>query len=292
MAYTTANLLSSIERQSFAPANQSTFSTTDILALADEITRSSLIPTLLGAREEYYTTYTDSSIVSGTSAYPIPPRAIGAALREVHFITSSGSVVNLARVRLENLLTTTGTSSTPYAFYLMADSVMLYPTPNTSTGTLRLYFSVRPGDLVETTSAAAISAINTSTNVVTVTSIPSTWATGDEFDLISGTGSQNYKALDKTSTLVSGSDITFSSLPSDLAVGDYVSVSGTSPLIQMPVEFRTILATLTAADMLLAMNQPSGKALYAKGTKALESAIKFLTPRVVGESEVILPDWS
>jgi len=292
MAYTTANLLTSIERQSFAPANQNTFATSDILSLADEVLQTTILPAILDVREEYYVTYADQSIVANTATYQIPARAIGMTVREVHLVGSDGAVRNLTRTSMDQLhLRQTTATSTPSAFYLVGDTITLSPTPGSSTGSLRVYYALRPGALVETSAAAVISAINTTTNVVTVSSIPSTWATGTLIDTIAATGSQRYMQTDAGPT-ISGSDLTFSSLPSGLAVGDYLAVAGQSPLVQLPPDFRAVLASLTAAEMLLGMNQPSGQVLYAKALKILESAQKMLTPRVPGEHELILPDWS
>lgn len=293
-AYTTTELLTAIERQSFSPVNQSTFSTTDILSLADEVIKSHILPAILATREEYYISYYDHSLVSGTTAYAIPPRAVGMLAREIQYIDSAGNITNLTRVSVDrlHLISPVTTSAQPEAFYLRGDDVVVLPTPSASSGSLRIYFAVRPGDLIAAASGAVISAINTSTNIVTVSSIPSTWATADVFDLVQRNGSQRYLSLDLTSTLVSGSAITLPSLPSALAIGDYVSPASYSPLVQMPPDFRPVLATLVAAEMLLSMNQPSGEKMFAKGIRNLEIATKMITPRVIGEDEVITPDWS
>lgn len=292
MAYTTASLLTSVERQSFSPANQSTFATSDILSLADEVTKTSIIPAILGVREEYYLTYKDYTITADQAAYAIPPRAIGLTVREVQVVDSNDNVSNLPRTSVDQLDTFAASGSGPDAFYLRGDNIILVPTPSSTTGTLRVHYSLRPGNLVETTSAAVISAINTSTNVITVTTIPSTWVTGNTFDLIAANGGHRHLSVDLTSTLVSGTSITLPSLPSDLAVGDYVALQGETPVIQMPPDFHPILASFTAAEMLISMNQPSGEKLLAKAVRNLDIARSMITPRVVGEEELIIPDWS
>lgn len=292
MAYTTANFLSSVERQSFSPANQATFSTSDILALGDEILLSTIIPELVGVREEYYVTYKDYTITANQAAYILPQRSMGMAAREVQIVDSSGNVRNLPRISVDTLhIRGSGTASTPDAFYLRGDSIVLSPTPSSTSNTLRVYYSSAPGALVETTACAVISAINTSTNVISVTTIPSTWVTGNSFDLIQATGSHSPLSIDNVSTSVSGTDITLPSLPTGLAVGDYVCLAGESCLIQLPNDVRPILATLVAAEMLISMNQPNGEKLLAKGMARLVQSLKLITPRVSGEVEVILPDW-
>jgi hypothetical protein len=290
MAYTTSDLLTAIERRSFAPANQLTFTTTDILQLADEELQSVLMPRIMSVREEYYVTYKDYAVVGLQNAYDIPPRSIASLLREAKLLNSGGTLINLTRIEPENINTTNGSS--PESFYLESDSLVLYPTPSAGIGglTLRLHFFASPGSLIETSDAAVISAIDTVTNVVSVSTIPSSWNTGDTFDFISGKGSQSYRGIDFTSTLVSGTDITFSSLPDKIAVGDYLSIAETSPLVQLPQNMRAVLAQATAARILAAQNQPGASEASEKTEMLLEAAINILTPRVQGEQRVLLPD--
>lgn len=291
MAYTTTDFLTSVERQSFSPANQATFSTADILSLGDEVLQSTVLPALLGVMEDYLVTYTDVTIVSGTAAYTLPARSIGMGAREVQIISDNGGVTNVPRTSLDRLDSFSGSQGNPQAFYLRGDDIVLVPTPSSS-GTMRVYYFLRPGALVQTSAAGVISSIDTGTNTVVVSTIPSTWVTGNIFDLISAKGGQRHLAIELTSTLVSGTSITLPSLPSGLAVGDYVTLQGESALIQLPSDLRPALATLVAAEMIIGMSQPQGDRLYAKGIKQLETAVKLLSPRVVGEDELILPDWT
>ncbi len=289
MAYTSANLISAIERKSFSPANQATFLSAEILAIADEVIKSDIVPAIMAVREEFFVTYTDYTVTASQASYDIPARAIGMVAREIHLVDSSGNITNLPRMAPEDLATTN--VSAPTAFYLRGNSIVLYPTPSTTASTLRVYYHVRPGDLVAATAGATISAIDTGTNVITVTTIPSTWVTGDTFDLIKKNGAHEYRSTGLTSTLISGTAITLPSLPSDLAVGDYVALEGFSPLVQLPPDFQPVLATLVAAEILINQSQPGGKELMDRGIKLLETAQKLITPRVVGEPQVIVPEW-
>ncbi len=293
MAYTTDKLLASIERQSFAPSNQSTFSTLDILSLADEVSKTTILPTILSVGEEYYLCHKDYPIQAGVSAYAIPDRAIGLIVREISIVRDSGEICNISRSQVDNLYRYGHTeTSLPQVFYVKGNEIVLYPSPSSTINTLRMYYLLRPGDLVETTAAGLISSIDTTTNVINVSVIPSTWVTGNTFDLIQGNGGHRHMAIDLTSTLISGTAITLPSLPVGLAVGDYIALAGESPVVQMPPDFQPVLSTLTAAEMLLAMSQPKGEKMLSKGMKILENTHKMLTPRVIGELEVILPDWS
>lgn len=293
MAYTTTSLLSAIERQSFSPADQETFTSTEILALADEVLKTSVIPEIMKVREEYFIFSKNTTLTANQTSVRIPARSIGLTLREVKLLDSAGNFKKeLIHISLDRSHEFSSTSSCPEAFYLKGDNLILVPTPTTGGDIIKMDFPLRPGDHVALTSAAVISAINTSTNVVTVTTIPSTWVTGNKFDLIQQDGGHKYLDIDLTSSLVSGTDITLPSLPTDLAVGDYIALQGQSPVVQLPPDFQPVLATLTAAEILLAQDLPSGEKVLIKGLKALSSAVSILTPRVVGEMQVIMPDWS
>jgi hypothetical protein len=290
MSYTSADLLSAIERRSFAPSNQSTFSTTEILALADEETQSLILPAILSVREEFFVTQSDITITANQSSYDVPARAIGMIVREVQLVNSGGSYKDIPRIEPEDVRTSQ--TGSPTAFYMKGNQIVLYPTPSSTQDTLRVSYFIAPGSLVETSSGAVISAINTTTNVVTVATIPSTWVTGNTFDFLSAKGGQEYKGTDLTSMLVSGTDITFASLPSSLAVGDYVSLAETSPLVQLPPNFRPVLAQAVAARMLQSMNQPGADDASRQLDKIMQAAIQMITPRVIGEDRVLLPsNW-
>ncbi len=285
MSYTSDNLISSIERRSFAPANQSTFSSSEILAMADELNLSVVVPNILTAREEHFVFKKDYNITASQAEYIIPPRALGSTLRDVQIIDSNGNIRSVAHIEADDQISTS--SGSLYGYYLRDDKVVLHRMPSSTSGTLRLSFFLQPGSLVLATAGAVISAINTSTNIVTVTTIPSSWATGNTFDLISGKGSHSYRDIDLVSTLVSGTDITFSSLPSDLAVGDYVNLSEQSSVVQLPSSYRAVLAQFVAAEILSNMNQPSANKAEQKAKSLMDSALGLITPRVRGDSRVI-----
>ena len=286
MSYTTLDLLNSIARKSFLPTGQTTFTNAEMLAIADEQTLDTIIPELLAVREEYLVYHTDYSITANQNAYNIPARAIGMQVRDVAIV--SGDTINPSLPRIEPEEVTSAATGSPTAFYLKNNQIILYPTPSTTINSLRVYYFLRPSELVETTDAAVISAIDTNTNTVSVSSIPSSWVSGDSFDLIKQDGAQEPLAVDQESTTVSGTDIIFSTLPTGLRVGDYVALAGETPLVQLPVELRSTLAQATATEMLEASNQPGAERAAKKLRVRLDTFKKLVTPRVQGADRVII----
>lgn len=286
MAYTTSELLDSINRKSFLPVGQTTFTSAEILSIADEQTLTTITPALLTVKEEFLVYHTDFAITANKNAYDIPVRAVGLNIREIAIVDGDTIDPDFPRIEPEEVVS--GASGTPRGFYLKNNQVILYPTPSTTSKTLRVYFFLRPSELVVTSDAAVISAINTGTNTITVSSIPSTWVTGNTFDLIKQDGGQEPLVIDQSSTTVSGTDITFATLPSTLRIGDYVAIAGKTPLVQLPAEFRPILAQAVAAEILEDQNQPGAEKAAKKLTEMIAAVQKLITPRVQGADRVIV----
>lgn len=281
--YDTTRLLSAVNRRAFIPTGQTTFENSDIFAIASEQIRNEILPLIMQIREEYFVYHTDYAITANKQVYDIPPRAIGLVVREIHYINGSGNVAKLNRLEPEQITSTTRTTSIPKEFFVKNNQIWLSEIPSSTDGTtLRVYFMLHPNELIATTDAAVISGINTVTNVVSVTTIPSSWVTGNTFDFIRQDGGQECVDFDKTSTLVSGTDITFASLPSTLRVGDYVALRGYSPLVQLPAEFRDLVAQAVACFILEKMELSGAEAERRNYEKSLMNIRNMLAPRTQG----------
>lgn len=286
MSFTTSDLLDSIKRRSFAPAGQTTLTDEELLAMADEETQTTILPDILSVREEYFVAYTDYAITANQAAYDIPARSIGLQVRDVHVIDGTAVFPDFPRLEPERIAS--AQAGAPEAFFIKNNSVCLYPTPSTTSKTLRLYFPLRPSKLIAPSEAAVVSAINGT--VVSVSSIPAAWVTGDTFDLIKQDGGQECLAFDLESSLVSGSDITFPSVPDGLRVGDYVALADQSPLIQLPPDYRLVLAQAVAAAVLESMSQPGADRARKALDKMRERVLKLIGPRTPGEARVVAPN--
>lgn len=290
MSYTTSDLLDSIKRRSFAPDGQDTFSDTELLAMADEVLLTHLVPDIIAVKEEFFVVHEDEALAVDQAAYDIPVRAAGGLVRDVWLVDGTSIDPNFRRKEPEEVRSSA--SDTPDGFYLKGNQIIVDPPPSAATKTLRKSFFLTPSKHVATSAAGVISAIDTDNLIVTVSSIPSTWATGDTFDLIRRNGGQEPLAIDLTSTLVSGSSITLPSLPANLAVGDYVALAGETPLVQVPDVFRTVLAQGVAAEILESTNQPGADKAKKKFEDMRTAAQKRLTPRVQGEDRMVKPvNW-
>lgn len=296
MPYRSDDLLVEVRRGGSLPSSDATGTAdVDLLAHADAELRDTLVPLMLGVREEFYERVFDTAVVAGTAAYRINKRAALSRLNTVQWVNTDGTGFNLPRYEPKrvadlNLLTTA--QGQPLGYYLEGSRVVLYPTPN-GAGTLRVRAFVRPGRLalIAATGSIAVTVVSGTTSyVLTVTG--HSYTTSTPVDIVSGTPSFEYLALDALPSDVSaGTTITlpataFSSAP---AVGDYVCAPDTSPYVQLPVELHPALVELTIARVLRAQGDRSESDSHAQEAQRLvQIGIEALTPRVTTADRKIL----
>lgn len=286
MAYTTTELIADIKLRAFLPTSQATFTAADVLLLADAEMQTTVLPLIQSLRSEYYVTYKDYSITANQANYDIPVRAVGMTIRDVQYIFASGDVKSLPQMDVEQILTTV--AGEPSAFYLRQNQIYLFPTPSSTVDTLRVYYHLRPGQLVATTGAGLISSISTGANTATVASIPSAWTSAFTYDLIRQDGASEPLAIDQAVTTVAATTLTFTStMPTSLRVSDYIALAGQSPIPQMPAELRPVLAQAVAVRMMESMMLPGVDFARSSLDREVKTATSLLTSRVQGESKKI-----
>lgn len=300
MSYLSTDLAAAVQRRAAIPASQSTFSPTALYALGDEEIRSKLVPLVCRNIEDFYTQFLDYPITAGQAAYNIPTRAIAGALRDVQIIQASDteSRTPLERLAPEDLYSSVGGNYRftikKTGFYLQGNQVMMYPAPTmTSPNLLRLSYYCRPNQLVDPTACGQILSINTSTNtVVLASSAPSTFTTASALDFIGAKPHFDWLIQDAVpasigTTTVANDTLVFSvAIPSALAVGDYVCLSGQSCVVQVPVELQPLLIQYVTVRVLSAQgDQQALQAAIAELGKLEENAILLIAPRVVGKSK-------
>ncbi len=285
----TVLLLPSLKRRGMLPSTAETLAASDFLALADEELLTYVVPIMVACHEEYFVAAYDQSVVSGTSNYTITPRAMGGKLRDVQLSDGTGAYIPLPRIAPSAVQGYTPTGS-PEGYILRGNDVVLTPSPTASTGTLRMLYFRRPGTLVDVSAAALITAINTGTKVVTLsTTIPSTFTTLVTYDLIQGTPGFATRDIDLAVSAASGTSMTFSAaLPTGLAVGDFVALANQSPIPQIPVELHGLLAERVAFRALQALGDPKAQSAFQVCEATRKNVLALLTPRSEGSSRPLV----
>jgi hypothetical protein len=287
--YTTTYLLASLKRRGMIPSTAGTLTDADFLEMANEELQGATVEALMSLSEEYLVTTKDETIVSGTAAYAIPTRAVDAVLRDVLISDgSSGGYRSLPRIEPEREEEYTNSGGVQ-GYKVEGNYVVLIPSP-TNSGTLRLKYPARPNRLVALTAVREITAINTGTKTVTVAAIPNTFTTSATYDLVKGTPHFDSLAIDQSVTVASGTSITFTNtLPTSLAVGDYVCLAGESPIPQVPVGAHQFLAH----RVVFVVQEALGNVVAANRAEASAERIRValqrkIQPRVPGSARIVI----
>lgn len=289
-AFTTAELITDIKQRAMIPTDQTTFTASDLLRFATDELRLTLLPLLLSEREEFYLTEAGATqaLVAGTAACQMPARAVGQMLRDAYIVDANGNISNLTRIEYDERpdfdVTATGV---PQHFYLRNNKIVLLPIPSSADYSLCTPYYIRPSKLIETTAAAQITAVTSTT--ITVSSLPTTITTSTTVDFIRNTGGFECISIDETPTIIASTTLTFAAVPTGTAIGDWIALSGESPIPQLPAELHPLLSERTARKVMKAIGDANGVKLSEETIREMtEGALLITSNRVQGEPKRIV----
>ena len=215
------------------------FTDAEMLLLMNSALKTVITPLIMKMKEEYFTQQTTYSITAG-GTYKIPPRCIGNKLRDVKLLVDD-AYTDLNRLFEEDR------QADESGYYISRNSITL--SDDIETGTLAVTYFLSPSQLILEASAAQVLTIDSATQI-TVAALPSSILTTTPVDFVEANGPYDILALDQTIATISGTTLTFSSLPSGLAVGDYVTLSGQAPVAVIPEELHPLLVQATLVNCL------------------------------------------
>ena len=290
MTITSDEFLLGVKRLITMPSNQVLLGDSDILAIATDRMRDTMIPLIDSCDQEYFVIKTNVPIVANQENYEIPPRAYGRKLREIKIFNESGVRGDFPQISIEREHLYRS-ASVPFGFHFYGDRIQLVPIPAATGYSLQLWWFLSPGKLVPTSQAGVVTAI--ASDDVTVSLVPATFTVNRRVDFVQGVTGNRYLGIDAAITNVAGSTLSFGLdvVPDDLAVGDYVSLAGESTVLQIPEEAKPYLQTITASDCLYAVSDFEGQdRLKDKIKQQKEDLLKLLQPRITGEANIIVND--
>lgn len=283
--------LEGVKRLITAPSNQRLLEDEDFLAMATSRMRSTMIPLIDSVNQDYFVVKTPVPIMQGVENYAIPPRAIGRKLREIKIFNESGVRGDFPKISIEREHLYRSSAS-PFGFHFYGDRIQLVPVPTDAGYSLQLWWFLSPGKLVKSGEAGLITGITG--DDVTVATLPTKFTVGRRLDFLQGQTGNSYIAIDQLATNVAANTISFpagSLLTLGLEPGDYVSLAGESPVLQIPEEASPYLEAITAYDALYALSDYEGQnALKETIKEHKENLLKLLEPRIEGEPEIIIND--
>lgn len=250
MSYTSDDLLSDIKNCSFLPTARDSFSNSEILRIADHEIHQTIAPILVSFDDGFYLENEDSALVAGQSDYQFSRYAMWHKLRKLEVVESDGDAYELIRLTPDQVNDYNFSSSgDPQFFSLMHDVVRLYPTPSSSSLSLRQWIYRRPNRLVETTSAAVVQSVLS--GVVTYNSAPpATFTSSSSHDFFDGVSPFRRIASNVSASAAAGSTQTFPvSSASTLSSGDYVCLRDETVFPAFPLELTPFLKDLVIRSL-------------------------------------------
>lgn len=283
-SYTTDDLLEDILLLAHSPTGNNTFTTAKLLKLANLELQLPITKQILSTRGGYYKTYTDYEIRED-GLYSIPSDATGGVLDNVELIQEP-TIIPVNQIDESEQFSTNSPTSTSYGYFLKGNYVQVLPTPNI--GTLRLWFYKRTSKLIATSAACEITAINGA--VYTVSSIPSTIVEGSMVDVLGDQPPFNILGDDLEITDITGTDITLDAESEDVEVGDWIALHNQTPIPQIPVEFRLLLAQRVVCKMYELQGYLDKLAAAKKVLEEYEEdTLGLITPRVKSQTKIVNP---
>lgn len=290
MTITSDELITGVKRLITMPANQALDLDSDILALATDRMRDTMIPLIDSLDGDYFVMKTNVPILKDVENYAIPPRAVGRKLRDIKIFNEQGVRGDFPKISIEREHLYRS-AAVPIGFHFYGDRIQLVPIPSSDGFSLQLWWFLSPGKLVPVSQAGVVGSI--SADDVTLASVPSSFTVGRRVDFVQGVTGNRYLGIDAKITNIAADTLSFDVgvVPLDLDEGDYVSLAGESPVLQIPEEAKPYLQACTAYDLLYAISDFEGQAKLEKKIKEQkEDLLKLLQPRITGEPNIIMND--
>lgn len=278
--------------------NQNTLTDTNIYQFLNDIVRLDVTSQIDRTAQEFFVIKNFIPLVSGVSNYQIPYRSMGRQLREIQWYDSTQNQYRqMPMIKLEdaNLYGTFGSSSYCYGYYLQGDQIVLVP-PNPqnvpNSYFLACWYKMIPSQPVEADTACKVTGVDPLTGIVTCTQVPSTYTPGVLIDFIRGYAGCSLITFDVPVLSATTTSLTFdiTTLPSELAIGDWISLAQTSPVLNMiPDEASSLIQCKLAQVILNAIGDEVGaKALNGLIAMQQDSLLRMVSPRVDGEPQIII----
>ncbi len=160
---TTNDLIEMVSRKIALPIYQATFSKDDIINFLNEEMMVSQVPAILQYHEEYFVYKKRVPLKSNNTRYSIPDRAIGMRLRDIKYVDTNNNYFDLTQIAADDkafFQRSIGSNDAIHKFYIEGNDIVLTPTTITSpSGSLEMFFYIRPNQLTVNSRAAICSSL-------------------------------------------------------------------------------------------------------------------------------------
>jgi hypothetical protein len=292
MDYTTDELISTLILRTQLAASAQKYTDDDFITMFNYEMQDTIVPKISALNEEYLIQDMWFNTVAGQDTYPLPARCRGLKLRDLRMVAANvvpytPNYIGVGQITPEDIAG--GNFYNAYYrgqnHYYEGNNIKLYPTPVIAQ-TFSMLYLCQPNDLCSTANAGQVTSINTVSNTIVCAGspFPNTWLTGQTVDVVSSQPpfTLNAQAL----TIVANSTPTLQlSSVAGIKVGDWVSLSGTSPIPMIPLAARNSLIWATVIQILLSVGDTTKLStvvqVYEQALQAMEMA---MAPRTEGET--------
>ncbi len=287
-SYTTTQLVDNIVLTSHIPESNNTFTPGDLINLSNRELQTAIMKQIISTRGGYYLTYRDYALTQDNT-YPIPSEAIAGAVDNVEILIDT-VIIQCALLEEAEQTNTQYPNSTTYGFYIRGNTIQILPSVN-SIGHVRVWYLRRPSQLIPTSEACQIQAIDSSTpgqTTFSVASVPSNITMGSFVDLLQDQPTFNILEEDLEITDIQGTDITVNAevLPE---VGDWIALHNQTPIPQIPVEFRPLLEQRVVCKVYELQGYLDKLAAAKKVLEEMQGdTLNLITPRVKNRTKVLI----
>ena len=277
MGTTTLSLIESVKLRGSFPTANNLFSNSSYLQILNDEMMNQVVPLIQKLNADFFLAQSDSQVSANVNKYRINKRAIGSLLRDIQIVDAAGNSRGLPRLQEEDRLSDT---QGDFGYYIQSNQIILSPMPVNSQYSLRQIYFRRPSKFVLPTACAQITSIDTGNNQVVVSSVPSAINNGIEIDFVQNNSPYDLLAQDYIVSGISGTTISFSSLPSDLAVGDYICLAGETCVPMVPEELVPFLVQSALCVCLSSKKDKSVELELQKLEMMKQSLVDMMAPRV------------
>jgi hypothetical protein len=313
MTGTVDDLIESASRRGNIPDAQMTYVEKDFLALANEEILAYALPVLHSRREDYYleevlfNCSTPEIYIGGTgtgnkgdSAWRLPEQAMASSIREVQAMSASGGYYNIGRMNVDDVPNTVTQGWYFYGPYIALHfgNISALPAPIK----IRVVYHTRPNQLITTaqnlTSGSptiglpvridSYDALNH--KVYFANAMPASMSA--YVDLVRGVSAyevykRNFIQVFSASNSVIIGPNADGTYP-DIKAGDWFAVTGTTPVVPLPIEMHSLLAQRMVVKFLEAQGDQEQLGQARSSLSEMVNQIPLLiSPRAEGKPRKI-----
>lgn len=300
-----AALVAAVRRDLFMAASDDNWTDEKILGIADDCLIGPIAAALKAAKQGWFGGDFDLPLTATVGEYDLPQQLSWGSIENAYLIDkTTGRIVS----ELGNISSSqrplhqpgnSGLSGTPEAVYMREYTVVLTPAPDSnavSAYSVTVAAYREPGQLCKTSEVARVTAVNSITQTLTITTRPSSWATDTytsgtpyRVDIYNRNKPNALRMWNQLVTAPSSTALIFS--PSitaaafaKIAVGDVVTMKDTTPYVDLPRSAVPFLRRMVQKTIVMAQTDPQALQAYlADEAAALAAFMKGMKNRHDGK---------